>query len=406
MNILKLCSRVPFPPKDGGTIGVWVLLENLAKLDNNIDILSLNTNKHYIDLSKERDKINNNISILDIPINTDIKFYSALKNLLFSKLPYNSERFYSKEYIKSLIDLLKNNNYDVIQIESPNMGYCIPFIRQYSKAPIIARTANIENEIWKRVANVEKNILKKYYFNILSKRMKNLELDVINKSDVFLAVTQKDADYFLRNIENKNKPYKVVPTGINRSQVFFDFVNHKKIDFFFIGALDWIPNQEGLKWFLDNIWNKFLNYYSDIDFHIAGRYASDKFENYLKQYRNVVFHGEVDDAYKFMREHCIMIVPLLSGSGMRVKIIEAMANANPVISTIIGAEGISAENNSEIIIADSPELFCNKMFDLIQNVSAVNRIAKNAMEFITNNFINEEIASELNNYIREKFNIK
>ena len=286
------------------------------------------------------------------------------------------------------------------------MGYCIPFIRQYSKAPIIARTANIENEIWKRVANVEKNILKKYYFNILSKRMKNLELDVINKSDMFLAVTQKDADYFLRNIENKNKPYKVVPTGINRSQVFFDFVNHKKIDFFFIGALDWIPNQEGLKWFLDNIWNKFLNYYSDIDFHIAGRYASDKFENYLKQYRNVVFHGEVDDAYKFMREHCIMIVPLLSGSGMRVKIIEAMANANPVISTTIGAEGISAENNSEIIIADSPELFCNKMFDLIQNVSAVNRIAKNAMEFITNNFINEEIASELNNYIREKFNIK
>ncbi|MBQ6269070.1 MAG: hypothetical protein IJK61_02980, partial [Bacteroidetes bacterium] len=110
MNILKLCSRVPFPPKDGGTIGVWVLLENLAKLDNNIAILSLNTNKHYIDLSKERDKINNSISILDIPINTDIKFYSALKNLLFSKLPYNSERFYSKEYIKSLIDLLKNNN--------------------------------------------------------------------------------------------------------------------------------------------------------------------------------------------------------------------------------------------------------------------------------------------------------
>ena len=404
MNILKLCSRIPFPPKDGGTIGVWVLLENLAKIGNNVTVLSLNTNKHYVDLERVKNNLVNNINIIDIPINTDIRLKKALNNLLFSKIPYNSERFYSEKYIKKLTELLKNQKFDIIQIESPNMGYCISTIKKYSNAPIVARTANVENEIWRRAAINEKNLIKKIYFNNLARRMQKLELDVLLNSDAFLTVTKKDLEYFLFNLTSKKKynvKYKIIPTGINKNQIFNSFRQHKNVDFFFIGALDWLPNQEGIKWFLNNVWLKFIDLNKSIEFHIAGRYASNKFINYLNNYRNVIFHGEVDNAVEYMREHTIMVVPLLSGSGMRVKIVEAMANANAIISTYIGAEGIGATHKNNIIIADTPQEFYNSMYECINDIEYVNYLAKNGLNFVAKNFINENIVLELYDFFRK-----
>lgn len=405
MDILNLCSRVPFPPKDGGTIGVWTLIENLEKIGDKITVFALNTNKHYIDVENVKDQLPENVELIAWAINTDLKWNLALKNLLFSKLPYNSERFFNAEYNQRLKELLEKKHFDIVQIESPNMGFYIPTIRKYSKAKIVARTANVENEIWQRVANAEKNTIKRIYYKILAKRMRQLEISVLQNSDAFLSVTPKDLSYFLEKLEGKKHiASAVIPTGVNAETIVNSIEEKELTDFFFIGALDWIPNQEGVIWFLDNVWKEFVEKNPKKYFHIAGRYAPKSFVSLLEKYKNVVYHGEIPDANTFMRQYPVMIVPLLSGSGMRVKIIEAMANGALVISTSIGAEGIGAKNNENIFLADSGEEFIDIMTKLSENKELIDKIRTEALELVKSDFSNEQIAYKLHNFFENLIN--
>ncbi len=415
MNILYLCARVPFPPKDGGTIGVWSLAHNLSKIKNKITILALNTKKHYVNICKIQDDLPKDVNILAVDINTDIKILPAIKNLFFSKLPYIISRFHSKNYEKQLEKLIIENKFDIIQIESPTMFFYIPTIRKYTNAPIIARTANVESEIWTRVSKQEKNILRKKYYELLAVRMEYAEIESISTSDAFIAVTDINTQYFANKILEKSKnkskkiPSRTISTGVNSEDILSTSIEHEYISFCFIGALDWRPNQEGLFWFLENVWNKFLEVTREKNnkykFHIAGRQASAHLISILNNYKHVVFHGEIPDAKEYIKQHSVMLVPLLSGSGMRVKIIEGMANGAAIISTTIGAEGIKVEHSKNILLADTPEDFLNSMILLSENIKLTNKLSSAGLEFVKREYDNLSIASKLNDFYLELLNI-
>jgi glycosyltransferase involved in cell wall biosynthesis len=121
---------------------------------------------------------------------------------------------------------------------------------------------------------------------------------------------------------------------------------------FSIGSMNWIPNQEGIRWFLDQVWPDVHAQFPRMKYYLAGR----EMPLWMKELKreNVMVLGEVDDAPSFMASRSVMIVPLFSGSGIRVKIIEGMAMGKTVISTAIGAEGIRCTNRENILIADTP----------------------------------------------------
>ncbi|NOR73918.1 MAG: glycosyltransferase, partial [Draconibacterium sp.] len=110
---------------------------------------------------------------------------------------------------------------------------------------------------------------------------------------------------------------------------------------------------------------------------------------------NVIFEGEVEDAYEFMNSKSIMVVPLYSGSGMRIKVIEGMALGKPIVSTKVGTEGISTTSGKNIIVAESAEVFVNSICELIENREYFDLISKNAIEFIHQKFDNLATASKL-----------
>lgn len=145
---------------------------------------------------------------------------------------------------------------------------------------------------------------------------------------------------------------------------------------------------------MDSIWPQLRG--EDIELHLAGR----KMPSYLMDLHggNLHIHGEVESATDFMHAHDIMIVPLLSGSGIRIKIIEAMACGKAVITTKVGAEGIAYTNNKDIIIATSAEEFKQAIIDLSQNPDKVVEIGKNARALIEKHYNNADIIQELINF--------
>ena len=285
---------------------------------------------------------------------------------------------------------MQEHTYDIIQLEGLYLAPYIPMIRANSRATIAMRAHNVEHEIWQRTALQCKGLRKIYLFN-LAKRIQKMELAYLNAYDVIVPITKRDADTFVGM--GCKLPVHVAPTGISKETFQADRNEIEFPSLFHIGALDWAPNQEGLFWFLDNVWPELQSENAELKFYIAGRNAPEKIRKINK--KNVVFLGEVDDAYQFMNSKAIMVVPLLSGSGMRIKIIEGIALGKTIVSTTLGAEGINYDHDQNIIIADTPESISKEIQDLLNNFDKFDKIGKQAREFVLNAYDNTNITSDL-----------
>jgi glycosyltransferase involved in cell wall biosynthesis len=390
MRILQVANKFPYPAKDGGSIATLSLSKSFAALGHEVTVLAMNTSKHYTDLTTVPAELSGSIRFISIPVNTDIKIFSLIRNFLFSSLPYNAERFISKAFDDLLKKILKEDQFDIIQLEGLYLASYLETIRAHSRAKVVMRAHNIEHEIWERIAAQRKGP-KKWYLRHLAGRIKRMELKYLNLYDAILPITSRDQT-MLKGLGCK-LPSHVVPMGINAGELVPD---HSRLEFpsvFHIGALDWMPNQEGLLWFFDHVWGRILTKYPDLKFYLAGRNAPGFFK--ALPYRNVVYLGEVEDAYNFIRSKAVMVVPILSGSGMRIKIIEGMALAKAIVTTSIGTEGIATTHSRDIYISDDPEEFATSVCNLVADRNFCIGIGENARKFVTNQYDNFAISSSL-----------
>src|SRR5450759_1216485 len=156
MRILQLMNKVPWPPKDGGAIACLNMTKGFSMLGHEVTVLSMNTSKHHITIKEMPANIRSKANFQLVEVPASINWFEATLNLLFSKLPYNAQRFISDEFSLELIKLLTEKTYDVIQLEGLYLCSYIPVIRKYSKALIAYRAHNIEYEIWERTATLSK----------------------------------------------------------------------------------------------------------------------------------------------------------------------------------------------------------------------------------------------------------
>jgi len=402
MKILLITNKLPYPLKDGGAIATFSIAKNLTNFAEKVDILAINTSKHYYDVNKIPSEITEKVNIFDYFLNTDIKPANLIKNFLFSKTPYNAERFIDDDFKEKIIEILKNNKYDIVQLEGL---YVLPYlstIRKVSDAKITYRAHNIEHEIWERTFQNTSNKLKKIYIKNLTNRIKKFEQKFINQYDLLIPITLRD-EQKLKAMGN-TMPSLTIPTGVNITDYKSDTSIAEKNSIFHIGSLDWSPNQEGILWFLKNCWGKILDQNPDIKFYIAGRNAPQWLINQVNK-KNVIFVGEVEDAHEFINSKSVMIVPLLSGSGMRIKIIEGLALSKAIVTTSIGIEGIEAENKKDAIIANTPEKFIDAINCLFENNERIEEIGANARFFVSDKFDNLAIAKSLYDFYLKNLNI-
>ena len=398
IRILQLCNRVPWPPNDGGAIAMLNMTKGFYGLGQELHLLCLNTRKHHINEPDLPPLFKSLASFKTVDINTGINPIGAFMNLVFTRKSYHISRFYSKEFEKELIKTLKSQDFDIIQIEGLHLCLYIDAIRQYSHAKISLRAHNLEYLIWERLADSEGNQLKRMYLNILTKRLLNFEANAVKKVDFLIPITHADAELF-GEMEAKAAIF-VSPAGLDMQDYVIDKSKREWPGLFHLGALNWMPNVQGIEWFLKEIWPKLHSAFPKLKFYIAGR----NMPGWLKKLDRVgvVAIGEVDNAVDFMNSKSIMVVPLLSGSGMRIKIIEGMALGKTIVSTTIGAEGIDYEDETNILIADDPEEFVSAIKKCINNPEMANRLGKNARLLAEKEYSNSSLVGKLVEFYEEK----
>jgi polysaccharide biosynthesis protein PslH len=377
MKILQLCKKFPYPLKDGESIAVTYLSNALHNLGCEISLLSMNTSKHYVDIAHLPADFNHYKEIHVTPLDNSIKAFDAFKNL-FSNESYHVSRFVCPDFKEKLIKLLNDNEYDVVQLETLYLAPYIDVIKQNSNALITMRAHNVEFEIWERITKNTKFLPKKWYLKYLTNKLKRYELEHLNKYDYLVAVSDRDLHKF-KALGYKNGAISS-PIGLDLKHYKNNISIQTQDDICFIGALDWIPNMEGLMWFIDQVWPTLTNKFPTLKFHIAGRNTPEILKN-LKV-SNIIVHGEVPDAIEFVDKYSMMIVPLFSGSGMRVKILEGMALGKVVITTVLGKEGIHAENDIHLLEADTPNAFISQIESVLSGQKNKKLIGESAKKFV------------------------
>jgi len=389
MKVLQLCNKPPQPIIDGGCIAINNIANGLLSEGITLKVLTIATQKHPFLVEKITPDFVKNTNIEGVFVDTRINIIDAFSALVTSD-SYNVSRFFSPDFNKRLIELLREETYDIVHLESLFMTPYIHTIRQYSKAKIVLRSHNLEHLIWERLATSTGNTAKRLYLKHLSAKLKKYEYKTINEVDGIAAISFEDTSRY--ELLKCAVPLITIPFGINlKNYPYTPLDITQPIRVFHIGSMDWEPNKEAISWLLDDIWP--LVNQANVKLHLAGRNMPGYITNQASE--SLIVHGEVSNAIDFMRQHQVMIAPLLSGSGMRVKIIEAMGMGKTVITTKIGAEGISYTHNENIIIADTAEEMALALRTLINQPSEVDRIGRNARKLITDQYDNSEIIKNL-----------
>ena len=389
MNVLQLCLRIPVASSDGGSIAMMRMQDALLQNGIKLKVLAFNTHKHYIEPGNIDEAYRERTGLQHIYLDNRIRPWAALVNL-FSGDSYNVVRFIRRDFDDALRGILEKGTYDVVLLESLFMAPYIDTIRRLSGARVILRAHNVEHLIWQRLAATERNPVRRWYLRLLARRLQVFERAVFQSVDAMVTVSHEDKA--LIQAINPLKPVHVAPIGFDAGD--YDCgLEPDPSAVFHLGAMDWIPNQEGVEWLIEKVWPLVTDGFPQAKLYLAGRRMPDSIRR--RSSDSVVVEDYVKDAKEYMSRFGIMVVPLHSGGGMRVKIIEGMLMKKAIVSTGIGAEGIKVTDGCDILLADTPDTFAAAILRLLKDKSLQAEMGRNARVFAEKEYDNRKIGEEL-----------
>lgn len=376
------------------------MVAGLLEAGHNVKVLAINSNKYQVDIDSIPLDYKNKTGIELVYIDLKVKVLPAFLNL-FSSKSLHVQRFISKDFANTLEKILQRQRFDIVQLESLFIAPYIPLIRRLSSAPILLRAHNIEHLIWHRLQTGTRNPVKKWYLKHLTNTLHTFELDALGKVDGVIAITPKDAQYFKKHLKEEKVisiPFGIQPEVIEKyTRRINTIVEPTAI--FHLGSMNWLPNQEGILWFIENVWPEISTKHKGLILHLAGRNMPDNIRKLNSE--SIIIDGEVPDAIDYMHRFQIMAVPLLSGSGIRIKIIEGMMAGCAVVTTTIGAEGINYTNGRHLLIADSASDFKSALNKLITEAEYTSNMGKEAAQFVAHNHNNAILINDLLTFYKQ-----
>lgn len=310
------------------------------------------------------------------------KLYIELfQNMLFSDLPYAVQKYQSLEMQEYIERLDCPGNYDIIICD-----FLIPSvnIKKPLATPSLLFQHNVESLIWKRRYDNAKGIKRGYLYNQW-KRMEQYEKKGCLLFDGVATVSMNDSNILKKEFGLANV-IGDVPTGVDIS--YFKPIEAAKRhgSIVFSGSMDWDPNEDAVLYFMKEIYPLIKKKAPYASFTVVGRNPSQRLKSLNKLDSSINITGTVEDVRPYLTESEVYVVPLRIGGGTRIKIFEAMAMALPVVSTPIGAEGLSVKNGENILLSDQPEEFADNVIKLLQDQKNREEIGEKALTLIQKRF--------------------
>ncbi len=394
MKILIIDEEFPYPLNSGKRLRTSNLTYELAQ-SHDVSYLAFGDNQSE---SAQHFKSKNIHPIAVAPINnkkSGLSFYMKLLKNLFSSDPYIVTSHYSKEFETALHKLISDQSFDVIICEWTPYAQYVKNIND-TKSIIVAH--NIESDIWKRYYENESNPLKKFYIGLQYKKVLAFEKNCFRWVNGATAVSSIDASF----IERLQLPYKpaVIENGVDTD--FFQ-PSDKQITpnrLVFTGSMDWRPNQDAAEFFAAEILPLLKKSIPDIEAYFVGRNPPAHISE-LDKIDGITITGMVDDVRTYIAEAALYIVPLRIGGGSRLKILEAMSMQKPIVSTSVGAEGLEVTDKHDILIADSPQEFCDTILKALSDKPLCDTIAQNGNKLVHNKYKWSSIGKKLSQYLSE-----
>lgn len=363
-----------------------------------VKVLTVETDKHPVRRELIPAEYLKQTGLESVYIDLRVKPLPAIFAMLCGE-SYHVKRYVSEAFAAKLRGILEKESFDIVHVESIFLTPYVPLIRKYSDAKIILRAHNVEHLIWRQVAQSCTNSLKRWYLKHLSLTLRAYELEHLNDYDGVVCITKNDAEVFRQ--AGCRKPVVSIPFGVDSGEV--PSVEVEPDSLFHIGAMDWLPNQESIRWLLEEVWPVVRREVPQAKLYLAGRKMPSQWMNATIEGVSVI--GEVPDAMYFIGSKKINVVPLLSGSGIRVKIIEAMSIGKTVITTTVGAQGIDYTDGENILIADTPEQFARQIKRCLDDDAFCSRVGEAAAQLVADQYDRKKLAEELIEFYNKRLEI-
>lgn len=400
MRILFICWDVP-SKHTGVGIPTYYLIKHLSKR-HDIFLVSFRLTRkenRYDDLSKYCRNIELVEHFLDDMPYTK-RVFLALKNI-FSIKPFVVDLARSKEMARIIKDTILKVNPDVIYVDSYAMLQYVPGNICCFK---VLSPPDAEAEVARNISKQERNLIKKLFFVIEYIKIKYYEIK--NYKKVNLCIVKSDYDKKILKSYLPSVNVHAIPNGVDveyfNPQVVYninkELFNRDKYIVFF-GDMSWAVNVQAVLFFYNNIFPLIRKKYPTIKFYIVGRKPSPEIKN-LQKDPNVVVTGAVDDVRPYIACSAVVIAPMISGGGIKNKVLQAMAMGKAVITTSVGARGIRAEHLKEIIVADNPEDFASYIIKLLENPKLRKKIGYRARKLIEMEYTWDRVAEKFETLLK------
>jgi len=360
LQFVFLSTQLPFPPKSGGLIKSWRLLKHLSFYHDIHVVCCLkgDDNKH-LESFKSSMKLASCTAV-------EIQMERTPLNLVRSYLLADSLNvFRSKSTIVKNAVLKLVEHADLLIVDHYEMGQYIPL---QMKAKCILHQHNAEYVMWKRFSELETNLLKKSILKIESRRIALAERKYAELADLIWAAPNDIIE--LEKIGIPRDKMKVTyhlgeDEMLQWPEMQFD---QTECTVLFVGTLTWEANIDGLLWFINNCWVKITNEVPQVKFKIVGRNPDERLVKLASSFENIFLLGFVDSLELVYSSSRVFITPLRFGSGIKVKVLNALYRGIPLVTTEIGVEGIDAENGIHLYFTDQdPIEFGNCVIALLEN---------------------------------------
>ena len=392
LRVLFITEFLPWPLNTGGRIRTYHILRQVGLRHE----VTLVTQKAPEDTEGE-EQIRALVSQLySVPLKPPSFVSKILGTAAFlaSARPYVAAYSHYREALARLISsLTSSESFDIVHLDHLDAAVylqnCCP------KAAVYLDEHNYETSLLRSTRDNTSKSLLRWYLGSQLLKLARFERETLRAVDAVSVVSTRDAHMVAAVAPHTDQ--EVIPNGVDPA--FFDIPRRPRpYRVVSVGSLDWLPNVEGLLWFLDEVWPSVVEARPDATFHIVGRNPQRALLRRVS--RGVSVAGSVADIREHVQDAAAFVVPLLAGGGTRLRVLEAMAMRVPIVSTSVGVEGIECVHGQHVLVADAAEDFAHQLIALLDRGELRESLAMEGRQLVERRYSWQVIGDTLDAFYR------